>query len=96
MNWIEIIDLRSAGRELATLKQTLAGMVSKLDRDIGIDKICLYHNARVETDISIHIQWKTGEETSGKSDLGLRLASALGAYGRVNHTVWLEEKGDGK
>lgn len=97
MNWIEIVALRSAGTELSALKKTLVGMVFEMAPQAGVEKISLYHNAMVETDISIHIQWKTKiGATAGKSDLALRLASALGAYGRVNHSVWLEEKGDRK
>lgn len=96
MNWIEIIELRSAGNELEALKQTLAGMVSKTDRNGGLKKMSLYHNALVETDISIHIQWETGERAPEKSDLGLRLASALEEFGRVNHSIWIEDKGGKK
>jgi hypothetical protein len=96
MNWIEIIELRSAGDELEALKQTLTRMVLKADRNGGLQKIALYHNALVETDISIHLQWETGKKTPAKSNLGLRLTSALDEFGRVIHSIWIEDEGEKK
>jgi hypothetical protein len=91
MNWIEIIDLRSVGNSLESLKQTLLKPVAKTDRKNGLKSIDLYHNFFVETDISIHLKWETKKRAPGKSDLGLGLASALKEFGRVNHAIWLKD-----
>ena len=91
MNWIEIIDLRSAGKRIEMLKEMLLRPVEKTDHKGGLKGISLYHNASVETDISIHLQWEAEKRTPGKSDLGLRLASSLEEYGRVNHSIWLKD-----
>ncbi len=91
MNWIEIIDLRSAGSDLEILKQTLQEPVGKTERKNGLKSIDLYHNLLVETDISIHLKWEAEERDPGKSNLGLRLTSALEDLGRVNHSIWLKD-----
>ena len=91
MIWIEIIDLRSAGNGLEQIKQTLMKPVTESDQKEGLKGRSLYRNALVKTDISIHLQWETVKRAPMKSDLGLRLASALEEFGRVNHTIWIEE-----
>ena len=73
------------GNGLETLKETLLRPVAKNDQKGGLKRISLYHDLLVETDISIHLEWKAEERAPGKSDLGLRLASALEEFGRVNH-----------
>ena len=93
MNWIEIIDLRSAETGLGTFNQTLLGPITGEDRKNDLKKIGLYHNASVETDFSIHLIWEAKERSPGKSDLGVRLASALEEFGRVNHSIWIEDEG---
>lgn len=91
MNWLEIIDLRSAENNLETLKQTLLKPITETDRKKGLKQIGLYHNASVDTDISIHLQWEAEKGFPEKSDLGLRLASALEDVGRVNHSIWVKD-----
>lgn len=91
MSWIEIIDLRSAGNGLEQIKQTLMRPVTESDQKEGLKGRSFYRNALVETDISIHLQWETVERAPIKSDLGLRLASTLEAFGRINHSIWRKE-----
>ena len=91
MNWIEIIDLRSAENGREVLKQTLLRPVTKNDQKGGLKEISLYHNASVETDLSIHLKWNAEVKNPKQSGLGLRLASALEEFGRVNHSIWIEE-----
>jgi len=96
MNWIEIIDLRSTGNDQETLKEMLLKPLMKNNQQSGLKKIILYHNTPVETDISIHLQWEDKERTPEKSDLGLHLALALEEFGRVNHSIWIEDEGGKK
>ena len=53
-------------------------------------EIKLYHHSVVETDLSIHIYWKSELGSQNKSPLGLRLSSALKTLGLLNHSVWVE------
>ncbi len=92
MKWVEIITLRSPGdidREL--VDEVLKGVD---ESDSGIPNhligIAIYHHSVVETDLSIHIQWKSEVEGRSKSPLGLRLSSVLKPLGLLNHEVWVE------
>ncbi len=91
MNWLETIDLRSAGNGLKDLKQKLLRFVAEADRRNGLQRINLYHNLLIETDISVHLQWEVEQRAPEKSDLGLHLVSALEEFGRVNHSIWLRD-----
>jgi len=93
MNWIEVIDLRATmgGREI--LKQMLLKPLKENNRKSGLKKIALYYNASVETDTSIQLQWENEENGPEKSNFGLQLASALEEFGRVNHSIWIEDLG---
>ena len=90
MNWIEIIEARSLSLKYETLKE-LKQTVTEADRMEGLKGIEMYYNASVTTDISIHVHWSTKDDQIRKSALGLRLASALTEFGRVNHTIWIKD-----
>ncbi len=90
MNWIEIIELRSLSlkpEKLKEFKQT----VTEKEQKGGIKGLEIYHSVSVATDTSIHIHWITRDDLIGKSTLGLRLASEMKQFGRVNHTIWIKD-----
>jgi len=90
MNWIEIIELRSYSFNPETLRE-LKQSFAKDEQKEGLKGLEIYHNASVDTDTSIHIHWITKDNQISKSSLGLRLASALKEFGRVNHTIWIKD-----
>ena len=92
IKWLEIIKLRSAGNGLEALTEELLRPVSRADQEKGLKKIRLYRHATIETDLSVHLLWETRPGDVRMSTLGQRLASALGEFGRVNHSVWIEEE----
>ncbi len=96
MNWLETIDLRSAGNGSEQIEQAIEIPLMEKDRQEGLKGLSLYCNAFVKTDFRIHLQWEAGERPPAKSNLGLRLASALQEFGRVHHTLWIKEKGERK
>lgn len=51
-----------------------------------------YSNAKLSTDLSIHIHLETDSPTCQCSELGTRLAAALQEYGMVKHTLWIEDE----
>ncbi len=53
-------------------------------------EIKIYHHSVVETDLSIHIYWKSELGGQEKSPLGIRVAYALKPLGLLNHSVWVE------
>jgi hypothetical protein len=94
MKWVEIITLRSPGNINRELVDELLKRVDESDVASDTSKhlveIKIYHHAVVETDLSIHIYWKSDNESQDKSPLGLRFSSALKPLGLLNHSVWVE------
>ena len=94
MKWIEIITLRSPSKINGQFIDELLNGVSESDEATDIPKqlaeITIYHHSEVETDMSIHIHWKSEPGIQKKSPLGLRFSSALKPLGLLNHSVWVE------
>jgi len=88
MSRLEIIHLRTAGRSFASLaRQIREAIGSEVD---GTGVVTIYRRSGLDTDVAVHINCPGRGETASPSALGLHLASALSAYGLVEHTVWEE------
>lgn len=90
MSRIEIIHLRVNGvRSVAAvmnlLKQALKTDLNELAKSVNV-----YHHQSIEEDLCVILNWKTAEMAKSWSDLGLHLTSALKEFGRVDHSVWVE------
>ncbi len=94
MKWVEIIALRSSGNINRQLVDELLKGVSESDSATDtpnhLMEIRVYHHSVVETDLSIHIYWKSEPKSQDKSPLGLRFSYALKPLGLLNHSVWVE------
>jgi hypothetical protein len=88
MSRLEIIHLRSWGMPFGTLSDLIRRSIHKTP--LKQSSVILYRRNDLETDLAIHILQVEPREEYGPSVLGLRLASALGALGLVEHTVWEE------
>lgn len=89
MKQLDIIHLRLAGSHRENLIDTIRKSVC-VESDQGT--VRFYGNAKVSTDLSIHIHLKTRTQEHAHSELGTRLAAALQEFGLVEHTVWIEDK----
>ncbi len=87
---LEIIHLRLSGEPI----EPLAERISKSIREGGEEAstLKLYRRHGLETDLAVHVRRHGTAGGEGPSDLALRLASELRAYGLVEHTVWKELK----
>ena len=94
MKWVEIISLRCPANIDTRFVDELLKGVSESDLPTDTPKhlieIKVYHHSVVETDLSIHIYWKSEPGSQDKSPLGLRFSSALKPLGLLNHSVWVE------
>ncbi len=90
MKWIEIITLRSPARINTQFVDELLKELRQSDSPKDLAEIKIYHHSVLETDLSIHIYWKSEPGTQAKSPLGLRVYSALKNLGLLNHSVWIE------
>jgi hypothetical protein len=89
MSRLEIIHLRTAGKSSEALaRQIREAIGSEVD---GTGVVTIYCRNGLDTDVAIHIaRHGSGKNEAGPSALGLHLASALAAYGLVEHTLWEE------
>ncbi len=94
MKSIEIITLRSPLKiDEQFINELLKGVNeidAMADRPQHLVEIKIYHHSVVETDLSIHIYWKSEPGSRNKSLLGLKFSSALKPLGLLNHSVWIE------
>ncbi len=94
MKWVEIISLRCPSnidtRLMDELLKDVNEFDSPTDTSTHLEKIKIYRHSVVETDLSIHIHWKSESGIQNKSPLGLRFSSALKNLGLLNHSVWIE------
>lgn len=90
MKWIEIITLRSPTKINKQFVDELLKEGAESDSPEHLVEIKIYHHSVVETDLSIHIYWKSEPGSQHKSPLGLRFSSALRNLGLLNHSVWVE------
>ena len=88
MRQLEIIHLRSSDELAETLSEQIRESVREAEGDIKA--VTLYRRRGLHTDVAIHINHLEGLEANELSRLGIRLASALKAYGLVEHTLWEE------
>jgi hypothetical protein len=92
MNWVEIIALRSNGNIQQSVIQELLKLGADGDERNGLTGMKIYRNAWINTDISIHLHWKSTPTELRGSAMGLRLLYTLKEFGLVNHSIWVEER----
>ena len=90
MKWLEIIKLRSAGKDSGLLEELLLSIDKLSQRELVEMKT--YHHSALETDLSVHLHWESGRPEKNGSTLGLRLAQALKEFGLTDHSVWIEKE----
>jgi hypothetical protein len=85
MRTLEIIHLRMATDEPRALVEAI---VKSAPPECDLKAVYFYRRRGLALDLAIHIVRTDGSETTGPSDIGARLASALQAHGLVEHTLW--------
>jgi hypothetical protein len=92
MNWLEIIELRSAGFDKGTVEKQLEKLLGEFEKNMVGKGIKSYRRVSVDSDFSIHLLHETEQIETWGSELGLRLVSALREFGMINHTIWKETR----
>lgn len=90
MKYLEIIELRAAGKRSDLLTTQLQSIISLLEKESSGQNIKIYTRELVDSDYSIMLFHDTKKSGMEGSRLGLHLASSLKAFGLVNHSVWNE------
>ncbi len=90
MKWVEIITLRSPSNIDTGFLDELLKDADNSDTSDHLLGIRIYHHSVVETDLSIHLYWKSEPGSQHKTPLGLKFSYALKNLGLLNHSVWVE------
>lgn len=91
MKWLEIIELRSVGKNRTEMELQLNSLIDEVKQETRQQAIKVYSHITVETDFSIHLHNDSKSADIDGSPLGQRLVSALKEYGLVNYSVWVEK-----
>ncbi len=90
MKWLEVIKLRSAGKNPWSLEELLRSMTQV--KQSGLVEMQTYRHAALETDLSVHLLWESEFPERNGSAPGLRLVQALKEFGLTDHSIWLKEE----
>ena len=71
------------------LESQLQKLMNEVDKETKKQAIKAYSRVMIGTDFSIHLFHDSKKVENSGSRLGLRIASALKAFGLVNHSVWI-------
>ena len=88
MTQLEIIHLRSSGEPVESLTERIKESIREGAEEASTLK--LYRRHGLDTDVAVPVRRHGTAGEEGPSDLALRLASELRAYGLVEHTAWEE------
>ncbi|MBC8440846.1 MAG: hypothetical protein H8D87_14350 [Deltaproteobacteria bacterium] len=89
MKWLEAIEFRISGTDYKLLESHFEQLLNEVNKEKE-QKLILYRQLDLDTDISIHILHNSIKVKNSGSDLGIRIVSALKEFGLVNHNVWVE------
>jgi len=90
VKWLEVIKLRSAGKDPGSLEELLRSMSQV--KQSGLLEMQTYRHAALETDLSVHLLWDSDFPEINGSAPGLRLVQALKEFGLTDHSIWLKEE----
>jgi hypothetical protein len=90
VKWLEVIKLRSVGKNPGSLEELLRSM-SQVKQN-GLLEMQTYRHAALETDLSVHLLWESEFPEMNGSAPGLRLAQALKEFGLTDHAIWVKEE----
>jgi hypothetical protein len=90
MIWLEMISTRAAGISEAGKILEICRQMHQSIAGEKLLKMTVFCNTRYETDISIHLQWRSNPGTG--SVLGRELSSALADLGLIRHSLWIEQE----
>jgi len=92
MTRLEIIEIRTTGKNHDALEAYLASWQAEVMAVENAPLVKIYRHAVLDTDFSIHLLYDVESREFDVRVLSERLASALKEFGLVNHTVWEEHQ----
>lgn len=97
MKWMETLRVQTAGNRKGDAGQELSALVQDVHKSReceGLMDLLLYSHGSMPGFFAIHLFWDTECCQIRGSLPGLSLAQTLKSFGMVDHSVWVEKKGD--
>jgi len=85
---LEVIKVRTTGKDRDALDAFLRSLGQV--REESLLSVKWYRHASLYSDLAVHFLWSEPIIGPRGSSLALRLAETLGAFGLVDHSVWVE------
>ena len=61
MKWLEVIMMQVAEQNRETVHQKVAGLISEIGPNSGIERTLLFRHAMTENGLNIHIYWDSDQ-----------------------------------
>lgn len=90
MNWLEIIEIRSACGCQKLIDSKLKNLIEETTQNAMQLNLRIFKHATLDTGFCIHLLHDSNQIEDEGSTIGIHLASAMKEFGMVNHTVWIE------
>lgn len=90
MTVLEVVRLRSTQYPLEDLNRMIKDSI--LSDFESTDRISIFRSSGLMSDIVVHLHREVEQTPVGKSTIGNHLATALRAFGIVEHSLWEEMK----
>jgi hypothetical protein len=90
-NWLETIELRTSGKNIAMLEKVLQNLVKELETEYELAQFKIYCSLAVEGDYCIHLFMDLEKLDLKDSTLGIKLVSILKEFGLVHHCTWVKK-----
>jgi hypothetical protein len=94
MNWLEIIELRTANSFHKNLELKISNVLEEFHKSATDHIIKVYNRIGLNSDISIHILHHSNNSDVNGSIEAFQLVSALKDFGLTNHSIWIEKSGE--
>jgi len=92
MSWLEIISVRTTGKVQTIALLELCRQLRRPWTTGTPAELKFYCSVGYETDLSVHIHWKSDATLEGRSAFGLQVRAILGDFGLISHTFWREHE----
>lgn len=90
MIWLEVVSVRTALSIDTARVLEICRQCGQSDATGELLRSIVYCSARYQTDISVHLHWKS--DPGPGSILGREVISALKEFGLINHSLWIKQQ----
>jgi hypothetical protein len=88
MSRLEIVHLRLSGEPTESLSDMIRESIWA--EGSSTEVVTVYRRQGLDTDVAVHIYHRESDDGDDPNTLAFNLASALRAFGLVEHSVWEE------